>query len=286
MAIIKVGFLISYDYEFIKTSLPRVYDYVDEIYFAVDADGLTWSGEPFRIEEEFWNWIAEIDKAKKINIYRDHFYVPGLTPIECDTRERNLLGEQMGEADWYIQVDSDEYFIDFPSFIHRLEQFKPVGPVTIACRVLTLFKKVSNGYLFIAESVETLDFATNNPVYDVARNNTSGNEQICWEDMVLHQSWARTSEEIYFKLQNWGHKDDFNVDSFFKIWAAIDEHNHHIIKNFHPLWPGIWPRLKFVKGNVQQILNLDIVKAITEPEVKAVKKKPLLSRLWKEIKSK
>lgn len=286
MAVIKVGFLISYDYEFIKTSLPRVYNEVEEIYFAVDANGLTWSGESIQIEEAFWDWVEEFDTAKKIRIYKDSFYVDGLTPMECDTRERNLLGKRMGEADWYIQIDSDEYFVDFASFAHKLKAFKSAVPVTVACRVLTLFKRVANGYLIIGGSEELLAFATNNPVYDVARNNTSGNEQVNWDDLVLHQSWARTPEEIYLKLHNWSHKDDFNVDSFFKLWTAIDEDNYHVIKSFHPLWSNVWPCLKFVVGSVQQILNSEDIQTINKPEIQDVKRKPLLSRLWKEIKSK
>ena len=286
MAIIKVGFLISYDYEFIKTSLPRVYNEVEEIYFAVDANGLTWSGEPIQIADGFWSWVEEFDTAKKIRIYKDSFYVEGLTPIECDTRERNLLGKQMGKADWYVQIDSDEYFVDFPLFVRKLNTFKPAGPVTIGCRVVTLFKALSNGYLFIADSTERLDFATNNPIYDVSRNNISNNEQLNWDDLVLHQSWARKPEDIYFKLHNWGHRDDFNLDSFFNLWNAIDKDNHHVLKDFHPLGSGIWPRLKFIEGNVPQILNSDSVKTIAEPEVILVKRKPLLSRLCKEIKSK
>ncbi|MEJ2882486.1 hypothetical protein [Pedobacter sp. GR22-6] len=279
MATIKVGFLISYDYEFIKISLPRVYSEVEEIYFAVDVNGLTWSGEPIVIADEFWDWVNEFDIEKKIRIYRDHFYVDGLTPMECDTRERNLLGKQMGEADWYVQIDSDEYFDDFPAFAQKLREFKPSGPVTIGCKIITLFKHVAKGYLFVAGSREVLDFATNNPIYDIARNNTSGNEQIEWEDLVLHQSWARTPEEIYLKLHNWSHKDDFNVESFFKLWNAIDEHNFHVVQNFHPLAPGIWPSLKYVEGGLDGLLNFEV----EEPEV-SVKRKPLLSRLWKEIK--
>jgi len=38
---IKVGMLVSYDYESIKNSLPPVYDYADRIVLAVDKDGKT-----------------------------------------------------------------------------------------------------------------------------------------------------------------------------------------------------------------------------------------------------
>jgi hypothetical protein len=284
MATIKIGFLISYDYDFLKISLPRVYAYASEIYFAVDANGKTWSGTDYTIPDEFWAWLSDFDKERKIHIYRDQFFVEGLTPMQCDTRERNMLGKAMGVSDWYVQIDSDEYFYDFKAFASKLLNFDTKVPTTVNCRVVTLFKRVAVGYLLIDESFETLSFATNNPVYDVARNNDSGNEIVNWDDIVLHQSWARDPMEIKFKLNNWSHKYDFNTDSFFNLWSAIDEFNHTCLHNFHPLDPITWPRLRLLSGDLLQLLDNNSIGELRGEELAAVKKKSLLSRLWKEIK--
>eukprot|EP01132_Coremiostelium_polycephalum_P015391 gene15391-18594_t len=287
MSIIKVGYLISYDYEFLKISLPRVYRFVNEIYLAVDADRKTWAGEKVTIADEFWTWIKEFDVERKITIYEDYFYVPELGPMECETRERNLLVKQMGKADWYVQIDSDEYFVDFESFAHRLEKYKPTGPTTISCKVATLFKEIPSGYLLIDESVTILQFATNNPFYDMARVNASENKLVQWNDLVLHQSWARSAPEILFKLNNWGHKNDFNTLSFYKLWDAIDENNYDCLRNFHPLEPKVWPNLILFPGNITDVLDSFKMKEIKEPEAEPIKKeKPFLSRLWKKIRSK
>ena len=286
MSIIKVGYLISYDYEFVKTSLPRVYNSVTEIVLAVDINRKTWAGEDFIISDDFWKWISEIDVENKITIYQDDFSIPGLTTMECDTRERNILGKRMGTCDWYVQIDSDEYFLDFEAFALKLRNFKPTVPTTICCNVTTLFKEVNTGYLVIDESVETLSFATNNPVYHVARNNQSGNEHLYWDDLVLHQSWARTPAEIKLKLTNWGHKDDFNTTSLYKLWDAIDEFNYYCLSNFHPLSPRTWPKLKFIPGRIDEILNSPQLKELRgKKDLSSRKKKSFLSRLWKKIKS-
>ncbi|MCX2482116.1 hypothetical protein [Pedobacter sp. MR2016-24] len=285
MKTLKIGYLISYDYEFVKMSLSRVYDFADEIFFAIDADRLTWSGENFTIKDEFWDWITQFDKDRKIRIYQDKFYVADLTPMQCDTRERNMLGKFMGKADWYIQIDSDEYFVDFSAFIAKLNNYDTELPTTVYCSVATLFKELPSGFLLINESLETLSFATNNPVYDLARNNTSGNIHIHWNDLVLHQSWARSPEEIQQKLNNWSHKNDFNVNSFYKLWNAIDEFNYNCLSNFHPLYSSTWPNLHYIKGNLNAILdspNLGDIRGINPP---AAKKKNLLSRLWMKLKS-
>ncbi|WP_316842970.1 hypothetical protein [Pedobacter gandavensis] len=284
MTTIKAGYLISYDYEFVKTSLPRIYDFVDEIYFAVDVDGKTWSGGSLEIDPQFWEWVKAFDKEQKITIYKDHFYLPGLAPMECDTRERNLLGKRMGKADWYIQIDSDEYFVDFEAFIKRLKTFHPEKPTSIYCSVATLFKELPAGFLLIDDSFETLSFATNHPVYDLARNNNSGNEQLHWDNLMLHQSWARTTIEIQQKLDNWSHKDDFNTKSFFKLWDAIDENNYNCLRDFHPLNPVTWPKLIFFRGTINEILNSEQLKSFKTNNQKPVKNKSFLSRLWKKLK--
>lgn len=284
MSTIKVGYLVAYDYEFIKNSLPRVYDYVNEIFFAVDIERKTWAGENFIIPDEFWNWVKTFDTANKITIYEDRFYVPELSLIECDTRERNMLSAKMGACDWYIQIDSDEYFVDFKAFTDRLKNYDTIVPTTIKCAVATLFKQISSGYLLVNKSVETLCFATNNPKYDMARDNLSGNEYVYWNDLVLHQSWARSPAEIKTKLNSWGHKGDFNIKSYYRLWEAIDEFNCYCLKNFHPVVPDTWPELLPVHGSISEILNLPEVRnAVSAP---VAKKKNLLSRTWKKVKGK
>jgi len=284
MLTIKVGFLISYDYEFIKMSLPQVYPYATEIYCAVDSDGKTWSGTNFKISDEFWEWLNEYDTEKKIVVYRDHFFVEGLSPMDCDTRERNMLAKAMGPSDWYIQIDSDEYFEDFGLFVQKLKSFNASVPTTINCRVITLFKHLPSGYLVIDKSFETLSFATNNPVYNVARNNTIGNQIVDWPDVVLHQSWAREPEEIKLKLKNWSHKDDFNTDSFFNLWSVIDEYNYSCLQNFHPLNSTTWPKLALMAGDLNHILRSGDLARFRGENVQ-VKRKSLLSRIWRELKS-
>jgi len=285
---IKVGFLVSYDYEFLKISLPLVYPNADEIFLAVDKDGKTWSGNDLIIDEKFWSWIKEIDKSNKITIYKDQFYAPDLSPMECDTRERNMLGKAMGDGGWHVQIDSDEYFVDFGAFAKELRGYDIKEPVTIQCSVATLFKELSSGYLMIGDSVEKLSFATNNPKYDLARTNISGNTILNWNDLVVHQSWARTESEIQQKLNNWSHKLDFNTHSLFNLWWAVDEHNYPSLRNFHPLEPAIWPRLVFINGNIEDTITAlkSTDGQVPEERPRKKKRKNVFSRIWKAIKSK
>lgn len=120
---IHVGFLLSYDYEKLKLSIPPVYNAADKIFIAEDSNKKTWSGNEFVVDESFYEWLKEFDVDNKIEFYRDDFYIPELTAIQNDTRERHLLSMKMGIGNWLIQIDSDEYFIDFDSFIANLRKY-------------------------------------------------------------------------------------------------------------------------------------------------------------------
>jgi len=194
-----------------------------------------------------------------------------------------MLSKAMGPSDWYIQIDSDEYFENFEVFVKKLQNLSTSVPTTVNCRVVTLFKKLASGYLLIDESYEMLSFATNNPVYDIARTNNTGNKIIDLPDLVLHQSWARNPDEIKLKLRNWSHKDDFNTDSFINLWDAIDEFNYSYLRNFHPLHPVTWPKLTLMIGDLSSILNSGKINKL-RGEAKPIRRK-LFSRLWKEIES-
>ena len=44
-------------------------------------------------------------------------------------------------------------------------------------------------------------------------------------------------EELQKKLSNWGHNEDFDVESFLKIWDALDENNYQLLRRFSPGLP-------------------------------------------------
>src|SRR5690606_15398646 len=120
---IHVGFLMSYDYPKLKNSLPPVYAASDAIFIALDENLKTWTGQNFQVENEFFDWIKKFDRDHKITIYRDNFYDPKLSPIENDNRERRMLSEKMGLGNWLIQVDSDEYFLNFENFVKDVRKY-------------------------------------------------------------------------------------------------------------------------------------------------------------------
>ena len=233
---IKVGILVSYDYECIYNSLPLVYERADKIVLAADKDGKTWSGNKIEIPDTFWQWVKELDVQHKIEIYKDTFYVEGLTPMQCETRERNMLAQYMGEGGWHVQVDADEYFADFGHFVDFLSYLdkKRKRVNLVKMQWLILYKKTANGYLFIKNSDIPPSVATTTPQYVVARNVACIKSTAYYNQRVVHESLARTEDALWTKLTNWGHTTDFDIEAYFEYWKGINEKNYKYVVDFHP----------------------------------------------------
>jgi len=246
---IKVGYLISYDYNYIFNSLKTTYNDSDRIYIAFDKDYLTWNGNKFFIPYEFFDQIKSLDIENKIEFYLDSFYVQGMTTMEAETRERNMLAKKMGKG-WHIQLDTDEYIYDF-KIIKKL--FKklwfinlfPFLNITFTSELITLYKKIDNGYLYI-ENGERVHFLFNKPVFYKART-IQKSIRIFTGIKIIHQSWAREEVEILDKIKNWGHNNDFNTIEYFNKWKSLNSKNYLSYLNFHPIVPVVWKELKIIE---------------------------------------
>jgi hypothetical protein len=249
---IHVGFLLSYDYELLKNSIPRVYDSADAIFIAVDKDLRTWSGQNFTVNDEFFEWLKNFDTKNKVTIYRDDFYDSNLSAIENDNRERHMLSLKMGIGNWLIQVDSDEYFLDFKKFVADLRKYDKFldnpekNRIQIACYLINMYKYTDNGVLYVNKVTRGL-MATNYPDYKIARHTR---QRVIYTPNVLwHESLSRDEKAIEFKLRNWGHNVDVNVEEFMNKWKSVNKQNYQSMSNFFYMNPKKWKKLEFVEGN-------------------------------------
>ncbi len=270
---IKVGYLVSYDYNMLLTSIKQLYDYVDGIFIAIDRDRKTWSGNNFEIPQSFFDEIKSIDSKNKIEFYFDNFYISDLSPIECETRERNMLLKKMGKG-WLIQLDVDEYVYDFSKVAKYLKKYwyltlyPKLTPIVFKGKLITLYRQLIDGYLYI-ENNERFSFITNQSNYTYTRNNHTVKNHYT-NINVIHQSWARTEDEIQMKILNWGHRDDFDTQQYFEFWKNLSSSNYMNYKNVHPIVPEVWDKLSFLpsasidefiskyeSNNLQEFIFLD-----------------------------
>jgi hypothetical protein len=254
---IHVGFLMSYDYEKLKYSIPPVYDEADAIYIALDKDQRTWKGNSFQIDDSFYTWLEAFDTEQKITIYKDDFYVSHMDAIQNDTRERIMLSEQMGIGNWLVQVDADEIFLDFKNFVKTLRTYDRFldqpekRPIQIAGFLVNIYKYLENGILYVNEPTKVM-LATNYPNYKRARNTKQ--RVIYTDNVLLHECLSRTEEELKFKLENWGHSHQLN-EEFFPKWKKANETNYKELKDLFYMDPKIWKGLGYLPSR-----NLDAMK--------------------------
>lgn len=249
---IKVGILISFDWELIKNSLPLIYEDADLITLAIDKSRKTWTGKQFDLPPSFFEYIQSVDKKGKIKLYEEDFFLFNSTPMEIEVHTRNRIASFMGEGGWHLQLDVDEYFLAFADFVKFLRSKNPsqMKPVNITCGWITLFKRLDYGYLIISHhknKPSLIPIATNKPDYKYGRMN--GNYNLFSGYYMIHDSWARNEIDLWKKLSNWGHKDDFNINEFFNFWKGLDETNYKNPKDFHPIQPTAWKSLKYIKGD-------------------------------------
>ena len=272
--IIKAGFCVAYDWELLKRSLPIVYPHADLICLSVDKDRKSWSGVPYAFDEaDFQAWLKLIDTDHKIILHEAVFSDTKNTTIQNDNLQRSSMAEAMGKGGWHIQVDADEYFLDFKGFRDYLLKINPSPqgtekPVNICANWISLIKKVPAGYLYVKNDpykYETTPFATNVPEFAHARRN--GHFDHISPFFVLHETWARGEEQLRQKLESWGHSDDFTSRlSYFNLWKSLDEHNYQYIRNFHPIAAEVWQELGFAPAagidELLQWLNVHPLKTL------------------------
>lgn len=235
---IAAGYLVAYDAELIFESLRHIYDHVDAIVVAVDAGRRTFTGGTFELPTGFFERLERIDSRRIIRRYEDHFYQPGLSPMEVDVRARNLLGERKGSG-WIVQLDPDEYVYDFATVARYLRAHDAwrlvprLTPIAIRAEWVTLFKRVAGGYLYLDDG-EPFSMATNVPRYHYARRNDAIRKYQS-RIKVVHQSWARSDDEIRKKVVSWSHYDEGQRS--LDLWLSVTLDNYRPFIDFHPRIP-------------------------------------------------
>lgn len=259
---IKLAYCVAYDWYLLRYSLPQVYNDADEICLSIDKNKKSWTGNDFDFDElSFQQLINDIDTEGKIKIYRDDFSVPELSPMQNEVRQRNMMAAFLGaEPAWFLQLDADEYFLNFSAFCSELHSIRTQRKVNVCCPFVILFKQTADGFLYIRnqafEKQEMIPIATNAPAYEFGRKN--GYFNIITNHAVLHQSWARSEDEIKQKLQNWGHNKDFDLDAYYKFWHNLNIENYHQIKNFHPFSPAAWESLELLHAHsIEDLIQLN-----------------------------
>ncbi len=257
---IKVGFCVAYDWELLKISLPLVYDHSDVICLSLDEGRKSWGGRPYEFDNaSFFEFVRETDRENKILVIEGNYSSTKLNSRQNCNLQRTDMADAMKPGGWHIQIDADEYMIDFEGFRKYLLQLNPYPtgeekPYNVLVSFIPIFKNIGGKYYLVdfgKEIPESSPFATTKPLYERAKRNGYFNHLSPF--FALHETWARGEKELRFKLANWGHaSEELDTEEkrarYLDMWKELNDSNYSSIKNFHPVHPPNWPKLKAVEA--------------------------------------
>ncbi len=236
--------LLSYDYGYAYDAITSYYDIADEVILGLDEKRLTWRGEKFDIDMAKINdFIKKTDTNNKIKIIEGDFYKFKYS-MNNDTLERNYLSGFCNSNNWIISIDADERILNANEFKDWMDAgVDPKKSITGSWD--GVFKVLPEGDIVINASETTVVGVKEANAYIGARE--TGKQKIVSPLRLLHYSWGRSEHELWQKLSNWSHSQDFDVKKFFEMWKSIDANNYHTFKNIHPLDGISWPSLSLRK---------------------------------------
>ncbi len=214
-----------------------------------------------------------MDPDQKIVLLEDNYYNADMEPMQNEVLQRNKIADFLGGGGWHVQLDTDEFFLNFKGFVAYIKSLNAKRPINVSCPWITLYKQDKDGFYYVKpqtfQQIEFIQVATRFPKYEYGRRN--GNFNVLSEFAILHLSWARSEAEIWEKLNNWGHKNDFDILEYFNKWKDLSPQNYQEYKNFHHINPAIWPQLNFLKaGSIE-----DLSRIFTEKHSLPISKKDL-----------
>jgi hypothetical protein len=254
--------LISYDANrFLANSIKRYYNYVDEIVLGIDKDRITWSGNPFSINEDaLWSELSQIDGDSKISIIEENFHQSEVA-IENDNYERNFLKEQCAH-DWIFSFDADEMLVNAKDFFYN---FCPIVEpymhkmdicMTWATPYKVLADDEGNSHVLVIANPDDTPFFGENQGVVTSKDSTftyarwtdksgAGGNRLMSPLVALHWSLCRPEKELHEKIHNIGHSDLVEKDPFYQIWSQVTWENFHELENFKTsgLGQAQWPKV-------------------------------------------
>ncbi len=236
--------LLSYDYIYLEDCIRSYYDIADEIILGVDKNRVSWSGNAFTFDMAFvLSVIEKIDTGKKVKIIEGDFF-KYKEPIQNDTYERSYLSQQCKAGNWIISIDVDERLVnaeEFSGWLKYHDQGSDIRKYDIGAQWIQIFKVIDGKKILINRYEPTTVGTFKRGGFTCAR--LTGQPTVMSPLILEHYSWGRTREEIWQKLSNWSHTNDFNIKHYFDLWDSINLQNYRDFKNIHPLDKVSWPEL-------------------------------------------
>lgn len=255
-------------------SLGQYYSLLDDLVVPTPVDGLGWSGVPIPVDE----CLAAIRELDTRGIARElpGRWVDAVDPIKADTAQRQCaLAALAGSVDWVVQLDNDE-FLPRPALLAQaIDTAEKLGLDAVELPMRVLFRRTKRhvfeivgphgnphheypGSVLVRPTVSLsnarqvdgrfLRMGTPRASTSIQLARPAADEEVrlmelVESDAIVHNSWARSPQEIRRKLASWGHSGDANFRRYYWLrwWPAPVA--WWAVREFHPFSRGLWPSL-------------------------------------------
>jgi hypothetical protein len=114
------AYVLAGDPAWVAQSIRSYYEHVERIVVSYDRSGRSWSGAPLSVDESLAR-IAHADPEGKVTLLPgDHVRTDGHV-LSTETRQRQAaLDEASRDADWVVQLDTDEIIPSMPTALAHL----------------------------------------------------------------------------------------------------------------------------------------------------------------------
>jgi hypothetical protein len=241
------AYLLAADPNWLEESVRSYYDLIDHLVISYDETGTSWTGTAMPVDECLER-LRAIDVDSKMRFAPGRYHRPGEHPLANETYQRSQALATAGEnADWVIQLDTDEVLADPAEFRRSLLEAHRLGYTGLEYPARLLYQHVrdnlyleqcrrlwtiaghypgpvavrSGSRLTLARQGEVtlyrVDFRSTNtdpahpadaPVHRVIRQSQA----------IMHYSMVRSDAHMKAKSRASGHAGDFDWDVLIAKW--------------------------------------------------------------------
>lgn len=238
--------------DWLETSVRSYYDSVDQIIVTWDENHLSYSGRPLEIPKCL-EILQAIDIHKKMTWNPGHYARLNHKPIDNETYQRQCAIDLAGDADWILQIDTDEVVTDVETLLSCLQEATDKKFLCVDFPARFLFRQLSEhrymevcsrfwgpvanypGALAVRpgtlleharqspEKPFRVDFKSVNTDPWRSRN-TPVHRVIKPDQAILHFAWIRDEAAMLEKSQVSNHSKDANWERELKRWFRSHKH--------------------------------------------------------------
>jgi hypothetical protein len=270
------AYVLAADPAWIEEGVLSYYDAVEEIVVSYDASHRGWTGAPINVEECLRR-LRAIDRDGKMRFCGGDYVRTDGQPLKGETHQRQCAIAEAGDADWILQLDTDELLPNPARLIELLRVAEEKGIPAVEWPMRVFFQRLPDGrFLEVCQRKTGGHYEYPGPIairpgtplasarrtggpflravvkgdrqsLQVSRPTEPGEYRVEFceaDEAIVHFSWVRTPAEIRSKIASWGHFDGWRSWRFYHVYWKSAPLLWRWFTDFHPFARGLWPALR------------------------------------------